>query len=388
MPWNGPSFVKHNKSLRGSPEKASHAATIADRVLEKSGDEGMAIAVANKWAKKHKRAMGGPAPTVPTYQTAPVNVNSAGFVPTPQPGDFNLDLNTGATTSGTRSAIQTLAQRGLPIQGASGGGGGGGGGSAAPASNGGGGASGDPNVQYSPAWWAAGKGPSQLTYGTPDWWGAVQAMGQTNQPAGANANGDFGGGGGFGSAGGEGGGGMADGGAHLAEGGVGASMTNWQTRRAASGETSGGFSGGLISGPTGGRADKVSMNLPSHSHVIPALAVAGMGGGNTEAGAAHLNNVFNTGPFGSAMPKVPRGSGPRSLGMSGKPPRLARGGPAEGHHETYVSHGEYVVSPEEVLRIGNGDYNAGHDWLDKFIKHIHKEVGRQATHAPPPVKER
>ncbi len=46
MPWTGKGFKKHNKKLSGS--EASHAARIANAVLKQSGDEGMAIATANK----------------------------------------------------------------------------------------------------------------------------------------------------------------------------------------------------------------------------------------------------------------------------------------------------------------------------------------------------
>jgi uncharacterized protein YdaT len=47
MPWTGKGFKKkHNKKLSGS--EASHAARIANAILKQSGDEGMAIATANK----------------------------------------------------------------------------------------------------------------------------------------------------------------------------------------------------------------------------------------------------------------------------------------------------------------------------------------------------
>ncbi len=58
MPWTGPSFEKHNHALHG--EAASKAASIANAVLRRSGDEGMSIAVANKYAATHPhKAFGG-----------------------------------------------------------------------------------------------------------------------------------------------------------------------------------------------------------------------------------------------------------------------------------------------------------------------------------------
>ena len=46
MPWNGKSFKKHNRKLSSS--ESTHAARIANAILKQSGDEGMAIATANK----------------------------------------------------------------------------------------------------------------------------------------------------------------------------------------------------------------------------------------------------------------------------------------------------------------------------------------------------
>lgn len=52
MPWTGKSFAKHNKKLKG--EAAEKAAAQANAVLRETGDEGLAIAVANKNAKKSR----------------------------------------------------------------------------------------------------------------------------------------------------------------------------------------------------------------------------------------------------------------------------------------------------------------------------------------------
>lgn len=59
MPWSGKEFKeRHNKKL--TPAQSKKAASQANAILEKTGDEGMAIAVANKNAKKrttHKEGM-------------------------------------------------------------------------------------------------------------------------------------------------------------------------------------------------------------------------------------------------------------------------------------------------------------------------------------------
>lgn len=51
MPWTGKTFSKrHNRNLKG--KAATRAARQANAILKKTGDEGLAIAVANKHAKK------------------------------------------------------------------------------------------------------------------------------------------------------------------------------------------------------------------------------------------------------------------------------------------------------------------------------------------------
>lgn len=57
MPWDGPSFHKHNGHL--TPEQSAHAASVANAVLRRTGDEGMAIRVANAHETPPHRALGG-----------------------------------------------------------------------------------------------------------------------------------------------------------------------------------------------------------------------------------------------------------------------------------------------------------------------------------------
>jgi uncharacterized protein YdaT len=53
MPWSGKSFSeRHNHKLKG--KSAEKAASQANAILEKTGDEGLAIAVANKNAKRSR----------------------------------------------------------------------------------------------------------------------------------------------------------------------------------------------------------------------------------------------------------------------------------------------------------------------------------------------
>jgi uncharacterized protein YdaT len=52
MPWTKKSFKKHNHKLNDA--QSEKAAKQANAILDKTGDEGLAIATANKNAKKKK----------------------------------------------------------------------------------------------------------------------------------------------------------------------------------------------------------------------------------------------------------------------------------------------------------------------------------------------
>lgn len=57
MPWTGPEFAqRHNKSL--SPAQGKQAAKVANAILQKTGDEGKAIRIAN-WQAKRRRTTHG-----------------------------------------------------------------------------------------------------------------------------------------------------------------------------------------------------------------------------------------------------------------------------------------------------------------------------------------
>lgn len=66
MPWDARSFAsRHNKGLSG--KRASKAAAIANAILKRTGDEGLAIATANarvkgQKPKRHDKPFGSFAP--------------------------------------------------------------------------------------------------------------------------------------------------------------------------------------------------------------------------------------------------------------------------------------------------------------------------------------
>jgi len=48
--------------------------------------------------------------------------------------------------------------------------------------------------------------------------------------------------------------------------------------------------------------------------------------------------------------------------------------------------GEYVLSPQQVMRVGNGDLNRGHRILDEWVKMTHKKYAKTIANLPPPAK--
>lgn len=309
--------------------------------MEKNHPRAQAIAAALSTARRYPgRAVGGPAPTAPTYQTAAPAVNAQGFVPVPQGGTYNLDLTTGAMQPSSLTAIQNLAQRGLPLSGFS--------------------TTPPPSAQ------------DQLTQALSSFFGQRPAgTDQFGNPL-TQSNGTGKSGGRFPR--------RAVGGGSFSP----SMATPWWTRSEA--RESSHVPAGLIHGPAGGRADTVPMMLAPHSHVIPADVVSGWGQGNTTAGAGNIEHALSSGPFGTSLPKVPS-HGPRL--SAPRVPRMARGGvaPEHGGIHTLLSDGEVIVPPEDVHRIGKGDMKAGHDWLDRFIVDSRRQIVAHQRKLAPPVKE-
>ena len=49
--------------------------------------------------------------------------------------------------------------------------------------------------------------------------------------------------------------------------------------------------------------------------------------------------------------------------------------------------GEYVLSPEEVRMVGQGDLEVGHKVLDEFVKRYRKETINTLKKLPGPKKD-
>lgn len=156
-------------------------------------------------------------------------------------------------------------------------------------------------------------------------------------------------------------------------------------------ETSGAGATGYLHGTTSGRADAILTTAPAGSYVIPADVVAGLGEGNSLAGAKVMDQIIRTGPRGIQMQ--------RGASVSHGPPRApapfheSKGGPVgDGARQEQtpvaLSHGEFVVPLEHVKHWGGGDLTKGHKVFDEFVVRMRKHIIEQMKKLPGPVKSK
>jgi hypothetical protein len=120
-----------------------------------------------------------------------------------------------------------------------------------------------------------------------------------------------------------------------------------------------------------GRTDRHNVHVESGSYVIPADTINSLGEDNTMAGFKVARELFSTKPY--AMSDNVYDEGENVYSSKGGPygAKFANGGAAN-LVPVVVAGGEYVVTPEEVAKIGGGDLNAGHEILDEFVKEVRK----------------
>jgi hypothetical protein len=174
------------------------------------------------------------------------------------------------------------------------------------------------------------------------------------------------------------------------------------------------FTGGIMS-MGAGRADDVPMHVPDGAYVMPAWSVSHLGEGNTVNGMTMLKMMFGSPwgapktPFGAPSPPLHVGKGvsmphpaPPEMhfkppmfypqGMSSENPALAQqkhGGAARsgnGAVPINASGGEFVIEPDEVARLGDGDVNKGHRLLDRWVLLLKKEAADTLKRLPGPAK--
>lgn len=158
--------------------------------------------------------------------------------------------------------------------------------------------------------------------------------------------------------------------------GGGSQMMPWTERASARSLTH----AGAIKSPVPGRTDQLPIGVGGGAYVLPADHVAHVGQGNTDAGSNALDKMFSMGKFGapkSTKPRMPRFGLRRRL--------FAKGG-APDKVDIVAAGGEYVIPPEVVRRLGNGDMAVGHKILDKWVMNTRKDHINTLRKLKPPKK--
>lgn len=158
---------------------------------------------------------------------------------------------------------------------------------------------------------------------------------------------------------------------------------------------------GILPSSVPGRTDKLPIKVKAGSYVIPAdiLSSSALGQGNTMAGSKVLDiglAKHRAGPrkgMFSGMSKRSMRS-PMAREKSAVPgfmqkkfrkPRFASGGEVE-DIPIIAAGGEYIVEPEAVQSIGNGDIEKGHDALDAFVKKVRAHNIKTLKNLPGPKR--
>lgn len=134
-------------------------------------------------------------------------------------------------------------------------------------------------------------------------------------------------------------------------------------------------SSGLLRSPVAGRTDRLPIGVHSNSYVIPADVVSGLGQGNTISGGHLLDHMFGgMKPLktGHTIPKAPKSMMSKG-GAAGQVPIMAAGG-------------EYIVHPDVVAHLGDGNHRKGHRILDGLVKNVRSHTIRTLKNLPSPKK--
>ncbi len=158
---------------------------------------------------------------------------------------------------------------------------------------------------------------------------------------------------------------------------------------------------GPIASAVNGRTDHIPLRVPNASYVLPADHISHMGQSNSIAGLAKAGRMFSTGPFGSSLPKGAHGRGAPSAPAAPRPPASTMTKPifADGgktHEGAAVGNddgvdimaagGEFVIPPEVVRKIGEGNIEHGHKILDAWVLKTRNDHKKTLAKLPRPAR--
>ena len=144
---------------------------------------------------------------------------------------------------------------------------------------------------------------------------------------------------------------------------------------------------GPIHSAVHGRTDHLPIHVPSGSYVIPADVVSAHGEGNTTAGFKVMRRLFGGAPYGQSGGPYGQGSGPYGEALQNSRGGRAQDGGEDRGVPIVAAGGEYVLSPDQVRAVGNGDADLGTKVLDRFVTESRKKNIKTLQRLPGPAKD-
>jgi hypothetical protein len=142
-----------------------------------------------------------------------------------------------------------------------------------------------------------------------------------------------------------------------------------------------------------GRTDRLPIHVYSGAYVLPADIVSGLGEGNTLAGNRVIEKMLLDGSISGKS----SGGSARALSSS---QNLYKKYGIRGHYHDFdpdgankslvpviVAGGEYIIHPDQVTEIGEGDLNKGHAVLDAFVISQRRALRKKLGKLPGPARD-
>lgn len=130
-----------------------------------------------------------------------------------------------------------------------------------------------------------------------------------------------------------------------------------------------------------GRTDTHPIDVHAGSYVVPADIVSALGENNSLAGMKILDKMFNATPYTAGGPATYQSivNGPKQISAGGKVAGKSSQVPI------VAAGGEYVIAPDAVSRIGQGNMDRGHKILDAFVKKVRRDHIKTLSKLPGPA---
>ena len=136
-----------------------------------------------------------------------------------------------------------------------------------------------------------------------------------------------------------------------------------------------------------GRTDRLPIHVYSGAYVLPADIVSGLGEGNTLAGNRVIEKMLLDGSLSG------KSSGGSAVALQHAQKLKDKYGIRGPYHEednlvpVIVAGGEYIIPPEKVQEIGEGDMDKGHAVLDAFVVSQRRALRKKLAKLPGPAKD-